>query len=89
MEDISSIWSQKLCITEFYRKLNLSYWNASYRGILDAIRWSLVVSLLGVVVSIFAECNPFHTYVLSFSIYIGMFGANLIIIDTVSEITDS
>lgn len=56
------IWSQKLCITEFHSKLNLSFWNTSYKGILGAIRWILVVTFLAVVVSIFAECNPFQRY---------------------------
>ncbi|KAF8455180.1 hypothetical protein BGX38DRAFT_216576 [Terfezia claveryi] len=56
------IWSQKLCITEFHSKLNLSFWNTSYKGVLGTIRWTLVITFLGVVVSIFAECNPFQKH---------------------------
>ncbi|KAF8423313.1 hypothetical protein EV426DRAFT_710710 [Tirmania nivea] len=56
------IWSQKLCITEFHSKLNLSFWHTSYNGVLGTIRWALVVTFLGVVISIFTECTPFQKY---------------------------
>lgn len=56
------IWSQKFCITEFHSKLNLSFWNTSYKGVLGTIRWILLVTFLGVVVSILTECTPFQKY---------------------------
>lgn len=59
---VAFIWWQKFCITEFHRKLHLSFWNTSYKGVLGAIRWLLVVTFIGAVVSIFAECHPFRKY---------------------------
>lgn len=52
------LWHQRFCITEFHRKLTLSYWNRRYETGLTVLRWSLAASLLAVVVSTAAECTP-------------------------------
>ena len=53
-----SIWSQKLCITEFHNKLNLSFFHRNYKTLLVAIRWGLLATFVGVVISIWTECHP-------------------------------
>ncbi|KAI5797586.1 hypothetical protein EDC01DRAFT_650530 [Geopyxis carbonaria] len=56
------IWSQKFCITEFYVRLTTHLYERNYRIGLKMIRWSLLVTFLAVVVTVFAECQPTHKY---------------------------
>ncbi|KAL7273828.1 hypothetical protein RUND412_003294 [Rhizina undulata] len=49
------IWSQKFCITVFYKRL--IPFDELGPG-LKAIRWSLLVTFLATVISVFAECRP-------------------------------
>lgn len=56
--NVSSIWSQKLCITEFYKRLTVQFWSKEYDCGLKIIRWSLLVTLTASVISIFVECRP-------------------------------
>lgn len=56
----SSIWSQKFCITEFYKRLTVHFWGDGYDKGLKTIRWSLLVTFIAAVISIFAECRPSH-----------------------------
>ena len=56
----SSIWFQKFCITEFFVRLTEHFWERSYEIGLRIIRWGLLATLLGAVVSVFAECSPSH-----------------------------
>lgn len=58
-----SIWSQKFCITEFYKRLTVHFWDKGYDLGLKIIRWSLLVTFAAVVISIFAECTPADKYI--------------------------
>ncbi|KAH8151399.1 uncharacterized protein LAJ45_04602 [Morchella importuna] len=52
------IWSQKFCITEFYKRLTVHVWDRHYEIGLKVLRWSLLVTFAAAVISIFAECRP-------------------------------
>ncbi|KAI5789646.1 hypothetical protein DFH27DRAFT_207185 [Peziza echinospora] len=56
---VAFIWSQMFCITEFHKKLNLSFRHQAYKTGLNAIRWSLVVTFVAIMIAVLAECNPF------------------------------
>ncbi|EGX52754.1 hypothetical protein TWF173_002197 [Orbilia oligospora] len=56
------IWIQKLCITEFYQRLTTQFWKGVYDVGLRVVRWGLLVTLVGSIVSTFVECQPFNHY---------------------------
>lgn len=57
---VSSIWSQKFCITEFYKRLTVHVWDRHYEIGLKLLRWTLLVTFAAACISIFVECRPSH-----------------------------
>jgi hypothetical protein len=57
-----SIWIAKFTVSEFLKRLTSSYWKRSYEASLHFIRVFLVVTFIGVVIAILAECQPFSHY---------------------------
>ncbi|KAG6033941.1 hypothetical protein E4U41_006763 [Claviceps citrina] len=58
----ATLWILKFCILEFLKRLTDLTWQRSHHTALIAIRWTLVVTFVGVTVSNFAECHPFTHY---------------------------
>jgi hypothetical protein len=53
----------KLSISEFFKRLTpLHLWKPSYEWTFQFIRWFLLVSFIGVVISDIAECRPCYEY---------------------------
>jgi hypothetical protein len=52
----------KLCILEFLKRLTDLTWQKSHHTALIAIRWTLLITFLGVVISDLTECQPFKLY---------------------------
>lgn len=59
---LNRLWTLKLAILEFLRRLTGLTWERSHQTALVAIRWTLVVTFIGVVISGLAECQPFNHY---------------------------
>ena len=56
------LWIFKLAILEFLRRLTGLTWQRSHELALVAIRWTLVVTFIAVVISGLTECRPFDHY---------------------------
>src|SRR5271163_3880513 len=53
----------KLTISEFFKRLTpLHLWKPSYEWTFQFIRWFLLASFIGVVISDIAECRPCYQY---------------------------
>ncbi|KND88741.1 hypothetical protein TOPH_06583 [Tolypocladium ophioglossoides CBS 100239] len=60
--DVTTLWTLKYAILEFLSRLTDLTWQRSHQTALVAIRWTLVVTFIVVVISGFAECHPFNHY---------------------------
>ncbi|PNY25558.1 Uncharacterized protein TCAP_04503 [Tolypocladium capitatum] len=58
----ATLWTLKCAILEFLRRLTGLTWQRSHQTALVAIRWTLVVTFIGVVIGGLAECQPFNHY---------------------------
>ncbi|KAG6024590.1 hypothetical protein E4U19_003643 [Claviceps sp. Clav32 group G5] len=58
----ATLWILKFSILEFLKRLTDLTWQRSHHAALIAIRWTLVITFVGVTVSNFAECHPFNYY---------------------------
>ncbi|KOS17821.1 hypothetical protein ESCO_002920 [Escovopsis weberi] len=58
----ATLWLLKATILEFLRRLTDLTWERSYHTTSVAIRWTLVVTFLAVIVSDLVECRPFRHY---------------------------
>lgn len=58
----ATLWILKFCILEFLKRLTDLTWQRSHHTALIAIRWTLVVTFVGVTISNFTECRPFTRY---------------------------
>lgn len=52
----------KLTISEFFKRLTLHIWKRSYEIMLRCIRWFLLVTFIGIVISDISECQPITHY---------------------------
>ena len=57
-----SLWTAKLTIAEFLRRLYSSMWKRSWEVTIHAIRWFLGLTFAAVVVATLTECRPFAHY---------------------------
>lgn len=57
---MTSLWSQKFCIMEFYVRLTEHFREEAYDSALKFMRWGLMATFLAAVVSVFGECQPVH-----------------------------
>ncbi|KAG6256972.1 hypothetical protein E4U24_005111 [Claviceps purpurea] len=58
----ATLWILKFCILGFLKRLTDLTWQRSHHAALIAIRWTLVITFVGVTVSNFTECHPFNHY---------------------------
>jgi hypothetical protein len=58
----ATLWVLKNTILEFLKRLAGLTWDTSYEKALVGIRWTLVITFVAVVISDFAECQPFNHY---------------------------
>jgi hypothetical protein len=58
----TSIWTAKITVSEFLKRLTLSYWKHSYQLSLHIIRIFLFLSFIAVVIATLAECHPISHY---------------------------
>lgn len=56
------LWILKYTILEFLKRLTGVTWENSYEKALVFIRWTLVATFVAIVISNFAECQPFAHY---------------------------
>ncbi|KAK4542014.1 hypothetical protein LTR36_007214 [Oleoguttula mirabilis] len=56
------IWSSKLTISEFLKRITIRIWRKSYEITLQGIRIFLLVTFIAVVIATLTECQPFSTY---------------------------
>ncbi len=56
------IWTAKLTILEFLKRIVGSYWRKSFEIGLQLLRYFLLVTFVAVVISTLAECQPFDHY---------------------------
>lgn len=59
---VNRLWTLKFCILEFLKRLTDLTWQRSHHTALKMIRWTLVVTFVGVSISDLAECHPFSHY---------------------------
>ena len=57
-----SLWTAKLTIAEFLRRLYSSMWKRSWEVTIHAIRWFLGLTFIAVVIATLTECRPFPHY---------------------------
>ncbi|KAK3670297.1 hypothetical protein LTR78_009851 [Recurvomyces mirabilis] len=57
-----TIWSQKLVVSEFLKRITMSIWRRSYEVVLQGIRVFLLMTFFAVVIATLTECRPFHHY---------------------------
>jgi hypothetical protein len=58
----ATLWILKSTILEFFRRLTDVSWERSYQRALVAVRWTLLLTFVAVVISDLAECQPFYQY---------------------------
>ncbi|EGX94751.1 integral membrane protein, putative [Cordyceps militaris CM01] len=58
----ATLWVLKCAILEFLRRITGITWQRSYQTTMVALRWTLLVTFIAVVISDLAECRPFHHY---------------------------
>ncbi|OAA47608.1 hypothetical protein NOR_02098 [Metarhizium rileyi] len=58
----STLWTLKYCILEFLKRITDLTWEKSHHTALVAIRWTLLLTFIAVVISDLAECQPFNGY---------------------------
>ncbi|KHN94179.1 uncharacterized protein MAM_07916 [Metarhizium album ARSEF 1941] len=58
----ATLWILKCCILEFLKRITDLTWERSHHTALIAIRWTLLITFIGVVVSDLTECRPFNHY---------------------------
>ncbi|GAO16832.1 uncharacterized protein UV8b_01103 [Ustilaginoidea virens] len=58
----ATLWTLKFCILEFLKRITDLTWERSHHVALVAIRWALVLTFVGVIVSDLTECHPFSHY---------------------------
>lgn len=58
----ATLWILKNTILEFFKRLTGVTWQRSYRITLLAVRLTLVLTFIGVIVSDLTECQPFSHY---------------------------
>ncbi|KAK2768266.1 hypothetical protein FQN54_000118 [Arachnomyces sp. PD_36] len=56
------IWTSKLAITEFFKRMTKQFWRRSYHHVLYSIRCFLALTLIAVVIATLTECQPFDHY---------------------------
>ncbi|KAK5108568.1 hypothetical protein LTR62_008225 [Meristemomyces frigidus] len=56
------IWTMKLTVSEFLKRITTSIWRRSYEVTLQILRGFLLLTFLAVVVATLAECHPFDHY---------------------------
>ena len=56
------IWTSKLTVSEFLKRITLRIWRRSYELTLQGIRIFLVVTFVIVVIATLCECQPFEHY---------------------------
>ena len=61
-KNVRSLWTAKLTIAEFLRRLYSSMWKRSWELTTVAIRWFLALTFMAVVVATLTECRPFPQY---------------------------
>ena len=57
-----SLWTAKLSISEFLRRLTDHVWRRSYEIGLQCVRWFLALTFLAIFIATLAECQPFPKY---------------------------
>jgi hypothetical protein len=57
-----SIWTAKLTVSEFLKRLTSNFWKREYEIALQIIRGFLVATFIAVVIATLAECQPFDHY---------------------------
>ena len=60
--NLSSLWTAKLTICEFLKRLCKPIWKSSYQSGLQGIRYFLLVTFVAVVLATLLECHPFSKY---------------------------
>jgi len=56
------IWTCKLTVSEFLKRITIRIWRRSYEITLQGIRIFLFVTFIAVVISTIGGCQPFHDY---------------------------
>jgi hypothetical protein len=56
------IWTAKLTVLEFLKRIVGSYWRKSFEIGLQVLRYFLLATFIAVVISTLAECQPFDHY---------------------------
>ncbi|KAF5123575.1 uncharacterized protein G6M90_00g022520 [Metarhizium brunneum] len=58
----ATLWTLKCCILEFLKRITDLTWEKHHHTALIAIRWTLLITFIGVVISDLTECQPFRMY---------------------------
>ena len=58
----ATLWTLKCSVLEFLKRLTDLTWQKAHHTALTVIRWALLVTFIGVVISNLAECHPFNHY---------------------------
>ncbi|KAI4252511.1 MAG: hypothetical protein L6R42_007926 [Xanthoria sp. 1 TBL-2021] len=56
------LWTAKLTVSEFLKRLTNQFWRQQYEYVLQFIRWFLAITFVAVVIATLAECQPFGHY---------------------------
>jgi hypothetical protein len=56
------IWTAKLTVLEFLKRIIGAHWRKSYEIGLQVVRYFLLVTFIGVIITTLTECQPFYHY---------------------------
>lgn len=56
------IWTSKLTVSEFLKRITIRIWRPSYETVLHSIRIFLAMTFIAVIIATLAECQPFEDY---------------------------
>lgn len=56
------IWTSKLTVSEFLKRITIRIWRPSYETVLHGIRIFLAMTFIAVIIATLAECQPFEDY---------------------------